>query len=124
VDGGVSVGRNLSRSLGLPIATIGVIRTHQMVFTDPIMATHVKRIANRTPMNSMVVGWYINIDAENPKGGYQEPSVIIAKIPNNRNDHFFRPNKVALKYPNLKKDVDPNVHVKVFNFTVKANVNF
>jgi hypothetical protein len=29
---------------------------------------------------------------------------------------------VALKYPNFKKDVDPNAHVKVFNFTIKENV--
>jgi hypothetical protein len=28
---------------------------------------------------------------------------------------------VALKYPNFQKNVDPNAHVKVFNFIVKAN---
>jgi plasmid replication initiation protein len=32
-----------------------------------------------------------------------------------------RPNKVALKYPDLKKDVDLDVHVRMFNFIVKAN---
>jgi hypothetical protein len=31
-------------------------------------------------------------------------------------------NKVTLKYLDLKKDVDPYAHVKVFNFIVKANV--
>jgi hypothetical protein len=31
-------------------------------------------------------------------------------------------NKVTLKYFDLKKDVDPYAHVKVFNFIVKANV--
>jgi hypothetical protein len=29
---------------------------------------------------------------------------------------------VALKYPNLKKDVDLDVHVRVFNSIVKVNV--
>jgi len=33
----------------------------------------------------------------------------------------MRPNKVALKYLDLKKNVDPNVHVKVFNSAMKAN---
>jgi hypothetical protein len=28
--------------------------------------------------------------------------------------------RVALKYPNFKKDVNPNVHVKVFNYIVKV----
>jgi hypothetical protein len=28
---------------------------------------------------------------------------------------------VALKYPNFKKNVDPNVHVRMFNFVIKAN---
>ncbi len=31
-------------------------------------------------------------------------------------------NKVAFKYPDFKKDVDPNVHVKMFNFAIKANI--
>jgi hypothetical protein len=44
--GGVSIGNNLSRSLGLLIATIGVIRTHQMVFTNLIMTMHVNNIAD------------------------------------------------------------------------------
>jgi hypothetical protein len=30
---------------------------------------------------------------------------------------------VALKYPNFKKDVDPNAHVKVFNSVVKKTEN-
>ncbi len=28
---------------------------------------------------------------------------------------------VALKYPDFKKNANPNVHVRVFNFVVKAN---
>ncbi len=38
-----------------------------------------------------------------------------------RDGHYVRPDNVALKYPNFKKDVDPNAHVKVFNFTIKVN---
>jgi len=33
-----------------------------------------------------------------------------------------KPNKVALKCPNFKQDVDPNAHVKVFNYIMKVNV--
>ncbi len=29
---------------------------------------------------------------------------------------------VALKYPDFKKDANPNAHVRVFNFVVKVNV--
>jgi hypothetical protein len=32
-----------------------------------------------------------------------------------------RSNKVALKYPDFKKIVDPYVHVKTFNFVMKEN---
>jgi hypothetical protein len=39
-----------------------------------------------------------------------------------KDGHDVRPNKVVLKYPNFKIDVDPDVHVRVFNFVVKANV--
>jgi superfamily I DNA and/or RNA helicase len=28
---------------------------------------------------------------------------------------------VVLKYPNFKKNVDPDAHVKVFNYVVKEN---
>jgi hypothetical protein len=50
-----------------------------------------------------------------------KPYVVIVEFPNHQNGHFVRPNKVAFKYPNFKKDVDPNVHVKIFNPTTKAN---
>ncbi len=33
----------------------------------------------------------------------------------------MRPNKVVFKYPNFKKDVDLDAHVKVFNYVVKGN---
>ncbi len=33
----------------------------------------------------------------------------------------MRPNIITFKYPDLKKNVDPNVHVKMFNYVVKVN---
>jgi len=96
--GGVSARRNLSRSLALPIAITRVIGTPQMVFTNPIMTTHVNRIIDRPPMNSMTAGRYRNVDAVNPRGGHQEPSAIIAQILDHKNGHYVRPNTVAIKY--------------------------
>jgi len=32
-----------------------------------------------------------------------------------------KPYQSTLKYPNYKRDVDPYVHVKVFNATIKEN---
>jgi hypothetical protein len=121
-SGGVSTRKNLNGSLALPIATITIIATLQMVFTNPIMTTHVNRTTNGPLMNSMVAKGYKNVDAMNPKRGYQKPCTVIAPIFHHINDHYVRPNKVALKYPNFKKDVDPNVHVKVFNSILKTNV--
>jgi hypothetical protein len=71
-------------------------------------------------MNLMVVGSYKNVNATNPKGHW-EPSIVTTQIPNHRYCHYVRPNKVALRYPNFKKDVDLDVHVKVFNFVIKLN---
>jgi hypothetical protein len=50
-----------------------------------------------------------------------KPSIITQGIPNHINGHSIKPNKVALKYPDFKKDVDPNVHVKMFNSIIKVN---
>jgi len=72
-------------------------------------------------MNSLVVGRYKNTNARNLGGEYREPSIVIARITDNKNGHSMRPNKVAFKYLNLKKNVDPNVHVRVLNYIVKAN---
>jgi hypothetical protein len=69
----------------------------------------------------MAVKGYKNVDAMNPRGGYQKPSTIIAPIPNHRDGHYVRPNRVALKYPDFKKDVDLDAHVRMFNSTIKAN---
>jgi len=73
-------------------------------------------------MNLIVARRYINTYAKNLIRGYQEPSIVIAKIPYHRNGHFVKANKVALKYPDFKKNVDLNVHVKIFNYAMKFNV--
>ncbi len=78
--GGVSTIRNLSWSLALLTITIGVVRTPQMVFTNPITTIHVNRTTNQPLMNSMAVGGYKNVDATNLRGGYQEPFVVITPI--------------------------------------------
>jgi hypothetical protein len=39
----------------------------------------------------------------NPRGGYLKPSTITAPIPNHRDGHYIKPNKVAFKYRDLKK---------------------
>jgi hypothetical protein len=44
--GGISIIRNLSRSLTLPTTTIGVICIPQMAFTNPITTTHVNMTTN------------------------------------------------------------------------------
>jgi hypothetical protein len=49
----VSVVRNLNPSLALPTVTIRVIGMPQMVFTNPIMITHVNMIANQPLMSPM-----------------------------------------------------------------------
>jgi hypothetical protein len=120
--GGVSIGRNLNQSSTLPIVTIGVVGTLQMVFTNSIMTTHMNMIIDRPSVNSMVVGGYKNLNAMNPRGGYQKPFVVTTQIFDQRNGHYVRPNRVALKYFDLKKYVDLDAHVKMFNFVVKANV--
>jgi hypothetical protein len=93
-----------------------------MVFTNSIMTTHVNRIANGPPMSLITIRGYKSRNVGNPRGGYQDASVITIGIPNHRNGHSMRPNKVAFKYPNFKKDVDPDTHVRMFNSIMKANV--
>jgi hypothetical protein len=41
-----------------------------MVFTNPIMTTHVNKTVNRSPMSSIDVGGYISTNVKNIKGGY------------------------------------------------------
>jgi len=71
-------------------------------------------------MNSMVVGRYKSADVVHPRGGYQKSIAI--NLPNffyHRDGHYVRPNMVAFKYPDFIKNVDPYVHVRVFNFAIK-----
>jgi hypothetical protein len=66
-SGGILARRNLNQNTTLPTITIGVVGTPQMVFTNPIMITHVNRNPGRPLMKSMVVGRYKNVDATNSK---------------------------------------------------------
>ncbi len=68
---GISTKKNLNRNTTLPIITIGVVGTPQMVFTNPIMIIHVNRNLSQPPMSSMVVGGYKNVDATNSGWRYQ-----------------------------------------------------
>jgi hypothetical protein len=118
---GVLVKRNLSRSSRIPIATTKVVKTPQMVFTNPKMTTHVNMTAYRPSMNLVIAGRYKSVDARNLGKGYREPFIVTTRIFDNKNGHYVRPNMVALKYHDFKKYVDPYVHVRVFNSVVKAN---
>jgi hypothetical protein len=72
-------------------------------------------------MSSITIGGYRSIDVDNPRGGYQDAYVVTIGIPNHRNGHSMRPNRVVFKYLDFKKDVDLDAHVRMFNFVVKAN---
>ncbi len=72
-------------------------------------------------MNSIAVGRYKSINVKNPKGGYREPFVITQGILDHIIGHFVRPNRVVFKYPDFKKDIDLDVHVRMFNFVMKVN---
>jgi len=72
-------------------------------------------------MNLMATGGYKNTYVANPKRGYQKSSVIITQIPEHKNGHSIKPNRVAPKYLDFKKDVDLDVHIRMFNFVVKTN---
>jgi hypothetical protein len=68
--GGILVGRHLNQSSTLPIATIGVFVTPQMLFTNLIMTIHVNKTIDQPLMNSMVVGGYKSANVVNIRGGY------------------------------------------------------
>jgi hypothetical protein len=73
-------------------------------------------------MSSMALRRYKSADAMNPKGVYRKPYVVTISILDHKDGHYVTTKQGIFKYSNFKKDVDPDVHVKVFNFTVKANV--
>jgi hypothetical protein len=64
-SGGVLVKRNLNKRSGILVTTTIVVRTPQMVFTNPKMTIHVNMIAYRPPMSSIVARRYKRIDARN-----------------------------------------------------------
>jgi hypothetical protein len=66
-----------------------------MVFTNPIMTTHVNRIVDRPLMSSMATRRYRNANATNLIRGYQKPCAIIVSILDHKYGRFVRPNKVA-----------------------------
>jgi hypothetical protein len=49
------------------------------------------------------------------------PFTGVVGITNIKNNQSNRMNNVPLIYPNYKKDVDLNAHVKMFNFAMKVN---
>jgi hypothetical protein len=118
---GVLARKNLSWSLELPTITTWIVSILQMVFTNPIMTTHGNKTTNRPLMNLMVVGRCRSTDIVHLRRGYWEPIVVIAPILDHKDGHYVKPNKVTFKYPDFKKDIDPYVHVKVFNFAIKTN---
>ncbi len=73
-------------------------------------------------MSSMVTIGYKSVDATNLKGGYWDSSVVTIPILDHRDGHYVKSNMVAFMYPNFKKDVDLDAHVRMFNSTIKVNV--
>jgi hypothetical protein len=116
---GVSARRNQSSML--LTTTTGVVCIPQMVFTNPITTTHGNMTTDQPLMNSMTVRGCRSADVMHSRGRYQEPIALIAPILDHRDGHYVRPNKVAFKYLDFKKDVDPYVHVRMFNSIIKTN---
>ncbi len=85
-----------------------------MVFTNLITIVHVNQTTNRPLISSMATRGCKSANAMHSRGGYQEPIVVIAPILDHKDGHYVSLNWVTLKYLNFKKDVDPDVHVKVF----------
>jgi hypothetical protein len=69
----------------------------------------------------MVVRRCRSADAIHLKGGYWEPIAITTPILDHKNGHDVKPNRIALKYPDFKEDVDLDVHVRVFNSVININ---
>jgi hypothetical protein len=72
-------------------------------------------------MNSMVVRRCNSANVMHSRRGYRKPITITAPIFDLKDGHYVRPNRVIFKYPNFKKDANPNAHVKMFNFVIKTN---
>jgi hypothetical protein len=52
-------------------------------------------------MSSITAGGYTSTNVTNLKGRYQEPSIVTTRIPNLKNGHLVKPNRVIVKYPNF-----------------------
>ncbi len=113
---GILEGRNLSWSSTLLVLTTRVVGIPQMVFTNLITNSHGNMTLDRPLMSSMVVRRCKSANVVHSKGGYWKLIPIITPILDHRDGHYIRPNMVVLKYPDLKKDVDTNAHVKMFKF--------
>jgi hypothetical protein len=86
-----------------------------------ITAIHGNKIVDQPLMSSMAIERCKNANDVHSKGKYREPIIIIIPILDHRDGNYVRPNRVALKYLDFKKDVDLDVHVKVCNYAIKAN---
>ncbi len=62
--GGFSMRRNLNKSLGLPAVNIRVVGTPQMVYTNPIMTTHVHKTIDIPLMSSITKVQTVKIQKE------------------------------------------------------------
>jgi hypothetical protein len=118
---GVLVGKNLNQSSTLLGVTTKIVGILQMVYINPITTTCGNRATNRPLMSSMVTGGCKSVDAMHLRSRYHELIVVNALFFYHKDGHYVRPNKVALKYLDLKKNVDPNVHVKMFISVIKEN---
>ncbi len=81
------------------------------------------RTTDRPSMNSVATRRYKSADVVNPRGHW-EPSIVTVPILDHKDGHYVWPNKVAFKYPDFRKEVDLNAHVRMFNFIVKENPIF
>ncbi len=66
-----------------------------MVFTNPIMTTHMNRTIDRPSMSSMVVGGYTSSNVMNPRRGYKKPFAVTILTFYHIDGHYVRPNMVA-----------------------------
>jgi hypothetical protein len=67
---GVSIVRNLNRSLALPRAITTTVGTHQIMFANLIMNIHVNMTVNQRLMSLMAIGGYKSADVTNPTRRY------------------------------------------------------
>ncbi len=69
----------------------------------------------------MDVGGYSSVDVVSLRGGHRKSFVVNTPILDHKDGHYVKPNRVAFKYFNFKKDADPDAHVRVFNYIITTN---